>query len=79
MCVRWVGGDVRSISKNRPSQHKSPTHFLLVAYLKTSGMNGSKRAYANLALPPYPVSKEESQMSKTKKNRPGEKLHNRQD
>ena len=31
--------------KNRPSHHKykSPKQFLLIAYLKTSGLNGFKR------------------------------------
>ena len=39
------GWCVGAISKNRPSYHKykSPKLFLLPAYLKTSGLNGSKR------------------------------------
>ena len=43
MSAAGVGGGVGSISKNRSSQqkHKSPKQFLLMVYLKTSGMNGS--------------------------------------
>ena len=43
--VRAVGGGVGSISKNHPSHHKfkSPKQFLLIANLKTSGLNGYKR------------------------------------
>ena len=37
---------------------KSPTQFLLIAYLKTSGLPGSKRTFANWALPLYPVSED---------------------
>ena len=39
-----------SISKNRLSHHKykSPKHFLLIAYLKTSGLNSSKRTLCKL-------------------------------
>ena len=50
MWGRWVGGGVVSISKNRPSHHKykSPKRFLLIAYLKTSGMNSSKRTLCKL-------------------------------
>ena len=45
MWGQWVGRGVGSISKNRPSHHEyeSQKQFLLIAYLKTSGMNGSKR------------------------------------
>ena len=38
-----VGGwGVESNSTNRPSHHKSSKQCPLIAYLKTSGVNGSK-------------------------------------
>ena len=44
------GGGVGSISMNRPSHHKykSPKQFLLIPYLKTSGLNSSKRILCKL-------------------------------
>ena len=38
---------VGSISKNRPSHHKCKSHkqFLLIAYMKTSGLTGSKKNF----------------------------------
>ena len=39
-------GGAGSISKNRPSHHKY--EFLLMAYLKTSGLTGSKRNLCKL-------------------------------
>ena len=44
----WCGGGgwgVGSISKNRPSNHKNKSLklFMLIACLRTSGLNGSKR------------------------------------
>ena len=47
----WIGGTdigavggwgVESIFTNSPSHHKSSKQCLLIAYLKTSGVNGSK-------------------------------------
>ena len=46
-----VGGrGVGSISKNRPSHRKSksPKQFLLIAYVNTSGLRGSKRTLGKL-------------------------------
>ena len=39
------GSGVGLNTKSHPSEHKynSPKKFLLIAYLKTSGLNGSKR------------------------------------
>ena len=50
MWERWVGGGVGTVSKNRPSHHKykSPKQFQLIAYLKTSGLNGSNRILCKL-------------------------------
>ena len=74
MWGRWAGGGVSLISKNRPSHHKykSPKQFLLIAYLNTSGLNGSKRTLCRLGATSYPISEDESQMGQIK-NRPSEK------
>ena len=47
---RWMGEGVGSISKNSPSHHKykSPKQFLLIAYLKTGWLKGSKRTLCKL-------------------------------
>ena len=72
MCAQWLGG----VSDQPPFTHKSPKQFLLIAYLKTSGLNGSRELNANWALPLYPVSEDQSQVDETK-NRPSEKMHER--
>ena len=67
--MRWVSEGMRSISKSCPSPHKykSTEQFLLVAYLKTSRLNGSKTSLCKLAVTYL------SRFGKTENNRANEK------
>ena len=71
-----MGGGVGSIYKNRPShhKHKSPKQFLLIAYSKTNGLNGSERTLSKLCVTSITFLK--TKVGHTK-NRPSENLHKR--